>query len=96
MVFPEVAKLLGFLLQVQDELDMCVLERACWCRCRVPLQGAAAGCRCRVSLQVSLLGAAECFFRVLLSECCAVMKLGCWCCCRGWLRDVCGSVGVRP
>ena len=23
------------------ELDMCVLEQACWCRCRVPQQGAA-------------------------------------------------------
>ena len=37
---------------------VCALERACWCRCRVPLQGAAwacccqsaAGCRCRVLL----------------------------------------------
>ena len=49
----------------------------------VPLQGAAAGCRCRVSLrvslQVSLLGAAECFFRVLLSECCVGFGAG-YCC----------------
>ena len=41
--------------------------------------GAAAGCRCRVSLQVSLLGAAECFFRVLLSECCVGFGAG-YCC----------------
>ena len=24
------------------------------------------------------------------------MKLGCWCPCKGWLRDVYGSVGVGP
>ena len=27
---------------------VCALELACWCRCRVPLQGAASGCRFRV------------------------------------------------
>ena len=30
-------------LQVEEELHVCVLERACWRRCRAPLQGAAAG-----------------------------------------------------
>ena len=42
-VFHQIAKLLGFLLQVEEELHVCVLERACWRRCRAPLQGAAAG-----------------------------------------------------
>ena len=27
------------------------LRQVCWCCCRVPLQGAAAGCRCRVLFQ---------------------------------------------
>ena len=34
--FPQRAKLLGFLLQIYDELDLCVLEGML-----VPLQGAA-------------------------------------------------------
>ena len=69
-VFPQIAKLLEFLLQVWDELGMCVLKRACWYRCRVPLQGAAvrvlcvlwswpagaaAGRRCRVRVQGTIL-----------------------------------------
>ena len=33
-LFPK-AQLLGLLLQVEDELDMCVFELA-WCCCRVP------------------------------------------------------------
>ena len=37
-IFPQVAKLLGFLLQIYEELHVCILEQACWCRCRVPLQ----------------------------------------------------------
>ena len=47
MIVPQIAKLLRFLLQVQDEFDMCVLEGPCYNvgaaagRCRVPLQGAA-------------------------------------------------------
>eukprot|EP00435_Cladocopium_sp_Y103_P036329 s2461_g9.t1 len=52
---------------------LCVLERACWCRCRVLLQGAAAGCRCRVLLGVVCAfwsghvgAAAGCRCRVLL------------------------------
>ena len=45
LLFPKIAKLLEFLLQVYEELQVCVLERACWL---VPLQGAAAGCCCRV------------------------------------------------
>lgn len=35
--FSQTAKLLGFLLQVKEELHVCVLERACWCRSRVLL-----------------------------------------------------------
>ena len=54
-IFPQVAKLLGFLLQIYEELHVCILEQACWCRCRVPLQGAAAGC----CLKVNGVGALE-------------------------------------
>ena len=49
MIVPQIAKLLRFLLQVQDEFDMCVLEGPCWCR-RRPLQGAASGCCLRMLL----------------------------------------------
>ena len=59
--------------------------------------GGAAGYFCRVLLQGAAL-------RVLCAAatgyCCqsavCAMKLGCWCRCRGWLRDVYGSVGVGP
>ena len=57
------------LLQVQNELHVCVLRLGCAaarCRCRVllrgvavtlpPLQGAAARCRCRVPLQGAARG----------------------------------------
>lgn len=48
-VFPQIAKLVGFLLQV------CVLEQACWCRCRVPQQGAARMVLLPLCLKVLLL-----------------------------------------
>ena len=44
VLVPQIAQLLELLLQVEDELDMCVLEQAWWCCCRVPLQSAASGC----------------------------------------------------
>ena len=37
VVFPQIAKPIGFLFQVYEELHVCVMERACWYRCRVPL-----------------------------------------------------------
>ena len=60
----------------------------------VPLQGAAAGWGCRVlqwkgCLHLRNWGAATGY--CCQSAVCA-MKLGCWCRCRGWLRDVYGSV----
>ena len=64
-VFPQIAKLLGFLLQV------CVLEQACWCRCR---------CRCKVLLDAAWGWPLElgCWrrCRVLLSKCC--LRFGAW------------------
>ena len=57
------AKLLEFLLQVYEELQVCVLERACWL---VPLQGAAAGCCRGVLLQCALDRACSCCCRVSL------------------------------
>ena len=59
--------------------------------------GGAAGYFCRLLLQGAAL-------RVLCAAatgyCCqsavCAMKLGCWCRCRGWLRDVYGSVGIGP
>ena len=50
-----------------------------------------SSCRLHVLLQVLLQGAAV---RVVCALC--AMKLGCWCPCKGWLRDVYGSVGVGP
>ena len=47
----QIAKLLGFLLQIWAGLNVC-LELGCWCRCK--LHGAAAKCRCRVSLQSAI------------------------------------------
>ena len=38
------------------ESGVYALELACWCRCRVLLQGAAAGCCCRVPLQGAAAG----------------------------------------
>ena len=65
----------------------------CGAGLQVPLYGAIAGCRCRVLLKGCLhlrnLGAATGY--CCESAVCA-MKLGCWCRCRGWLRDVYGSV----
>ena len=68
------------------------LKLACWCRCKVPLQG----CRVLLSkgcLHLRNLGAAT-------GHCCqravCAMKLGCWCRFRGRLRDVYGSMGVGP
>ena len=64
---------------------MSVLELGCWCRCRVLLEGAAAGqgagqgaavrvlCVLCFGLWCCLLGAgaaAGCCFNVLLSQCC--------------------------
>ena len=49
---------------------VCALELGCWCRCRVPLQGAAAGAVLRV-----LLGECKC----ALWTCCrvpSIAKLG--------------------
>ena len=78
------------------------------CRCKVLLQGAAApvcglrsavaGCGCRVlrskgCLHLWNLGAAT---RYCCQSAVRAMKLGCWCRCRGWLRDVYGSVGIGP
>ena len=83
--FPQMAKLLGFLLQVPDELDMCVLERACWC------VGAGHYCQRAVCILTTW-----CCYRVLLPECGVRYKLGCWCRCREWLQDVHGSVDVAP
>ena len=51
MILPQVAKLLGFLLQVYELLSECFV------RCRVLLQGAAAGCCCQSSVR-GLEGAA--------------------------------------
>ena len=64
------------------------------------LAGAAAGCGCRVllpkgCLHLRNLGAATGYCCHSSSSVCA-MKLGCWCRCKGWLRDVYGSVGVGP
>ena len=63
----------------------------------LPLQGAAP-CGCRVLLSTGCL-----HFRNLgaATGCCCyspvcAMKLGCWCRCRGWVRNVYGSVGVGP
>ena len=47
VVFPQIAKLFGFLFQVYEELHVCVMERACWYRCRVPLQNTSSGCCCQ-------------------------------------------------
>ena len=73
---------------------------AAGCRLQGVAQGVAAGVAarcCRMLLQGAAVRVlCGLWSGVLLSECGAVMKLGCWCCCRGWLRDVCGSVGVRP
>ena len=54
MILPQVAKLLGFLLQVYELLSECfvrcrvLLSEFCarfgGCCCRVPVQGSAAGC----------------------------------------------------
>jgi len=54
--------------------------------------GAAAGCGCRVllpkgCLHLRNLGAATGYCCHSSSSVCA-MKLGCWCRCKGWLRDV--------
>ena len=62
---------------------MCALELACRCR----FGAAAKGC-----LHLGNLDAAT---GCCQSAVCA-MKLGCWCRCRGSLRDVYGSVGVGP
>ena len=77
-------------------MHTCVLQRACWCRCRVPLQGAASGCLllewcarfgagaaagCRVPLQRAATG---CCFRVLSGV--SALELACWC-----LFEWCGS-----
>ena len=83
--FPQMAKLLGFLLQVPDELDMCVLERACWC--------AGAGHYCQRAVCILTTW---CCYRVLLPECGVRYKLRCWCRCREWLQDVHGSLDVAP
>ena len=45
------------------------LERACWCRCRVPLQGTATGC-CKVLLGCCCQSGVRAFERA------------CWCRCR--------------
>ena len=50
---------------------LCVLELVCWCRCRVPLQGAAV----RVLFALWSLVAARCRCK---SAVCA-LELGCWC-----------------
>ena len=55
-VFPRQRGLLGFLLQVYEELRVCVCKLGCYCRCRVPLLCAlgsfCAGCCCCVRLGV--------------------------------------------
>ena len=72
----------------------CALELRCSCRCRVLLQGVAAGCRCRVPLQ----GAAVRVFGALLlvppaARCCCqsavfALELGSWCRCKGAARNL--------
>ena len=55
-----------------------------WCRCRVPLQGAAARCWCQGTVCILELGCwcscrgatAGCRCKVLLSECC--LRFGAW------------------
>ena len=63
---------------VRVQSAVCALKPVCWCRCRVPLQGATAGYRCMA----------------LLSECRVplVWNLGA-AAARGSLRDVYGSAG---
>ena len=63
--------------------DVFALELGCWCCCRVPLQGAAAGC-CQSAMCAGcacmgpLQGAAvECGCRVLVSEFCVRLKQAC-------------------
>ena len=68
---------------------VCALELACWCCCRVWVQGTTVK-----GLSVSLeLG---CCYRVCCQSAVCAMKLGRRCRCRGWLRDVYGSVGIGP
>ena len=72
----------GFWRAVFVSLLLCSVffELACRCRCRVLLQGAVAGCRWWVPLQNFSSG---CCCQSAVCD----MKLGCWCCCRGWLRE---------
>ena len=80
------------LLQGAAVKVLCVLWLWSW------LAGAAAGRWCRVllskgCLHLRNLGAAT---RYCCQNAVCAMKLRCWCGCRGWLRDVYGSVGVGP
>ena len=55
---------------------LCVLELGCWCRCRVPPQGAAARCCCQSAVWVMELGcfaAARVPLQVAASRCCRVL-----------------------
>ena len=71
-VFPQIAKLLARM----GCMHVFILELACWCGCRVLLQGAAVrlACRCRVlcCCQGGVC-ALELVFGVL-SDCCAVWR----------------------
>ena len=58
-------------------MHVCVLERARWCRCRVPLQGRVCRCRSGCGCRVPLQGAAgRCCLKVLLSEWCVRLGAG--------------------
>ena len=80
-VFPQIAQLSGFLLQVWDELHVCLLDRACWwwvlvgccCQSGVFLEGAvfASSLRGVESLQGAFQGAAA-------LECCPRFFIAIW------------------
>ena len=79
--FLQIAKLLGFLLPVYDELYMCVVERARWCGCRVLLEGAAVRVVCafwspHVGAAAGQGATSGCCFRVLLLEWCVRFRAG--------------------
>ena len=76
---PHIEKLLGSLLEVLEELHVCVLEGACRCRCRVQLQAAALRCCCQ-------RGTRALEHAVAAAGCCQsgvhTLEQACWCRCR--------------
>ena len=70
-------------LKYRDRLDMCVLERACWCRCRVLLEGAAVRVACALSSLV-------CWCRCTVEGAAVrvALEVACWCRWRMLLQGV--------